>query len=372
MDASRFHESLVIVDTHQDTIQRVTNLGHDLAQDRDDGYFDIPKMRRGNLKLVFQACCVDHKYIVAGQARQRQDELLDALQRFCDDHPKDFFIVERAEQLAELATSPRAGILVSVEGTQAIGADLRYLEKLYGRGCRSIGLTHFTTNDWADSSTDVERHGGLSALGREGIAELNRLKVMVDLSHCSDKAFWQTLEISKAAPFASHSCSRSFVDISRNMSDEMMVALAKAGGVIGLNFVPEYIHPPFIAALADYGDRHWPVKEGEAALPPGVRLMRSRAAVPADRYRAMVDAGLPAPDLDVVIRHIDHAVALLGPEHVCIGSDHGAVLFDVEGLEDCGKLPKLTEALLARGYAENDVRLIMGGSVLDYMRRVMG
>jgi membrane dipeptidase len=262
-----------------------------------------------------------------------------------------------------------------VEGAQVIDDEVPFVDQLWKLGVRSIGLTHFSTNGWADASSDVRRHGGVSALGREAIAEMNRLGMMVDLSHASDETFWQALDISTQLLLVSHSCVRALHDHPRNLSDDMIVELAKRGGLFGVTWFPEYLYAPFQDAIevraAEIRSKPDAIPEGPG-MPAIATVMRSFAGDALGKYNALVTERLPMPSIDVIFDHVDHAVRLAGVDHVCLGSDQGAVRFDIPGLESCAKLQELTRQFLMRGYSPDAVRKIMGGNVLAFMERTIG
>lgn len=186
------------MDTRQDTIQRVVDLGNDLASEGAPGYFDITKMKRGGLSLVFMTSCVDYRYLVAGIGQERPKQLIDSITAFVQSNRDDLFLIRSLDDLDLLPTSGRIDIMISIEGSQALRSELDVIDEVFNEGVRSVGLTHFTFDDWADASTDRLVNGGISGVGRDAIARYNDLGIMIDLSHSSDDAFWQTLEVSKA------------------------------------------------------------------------------------------------------------------------------------------------------------------------------
>jgi membrane dipeptidase len=232
---------------------------------------------------------------------------------------------------------------------------------------------HFTSNGWADSSADLPRHGGLSDLGRRGIAELNRLGMLVDVSHISDDGFWQTLDVSTSAPFASHSSARALIDHPRNLTDDMIRAIAERDGVVGITWFPEYASLDFQRALeakaktidlAALG-----MEAGGAGMPAIAVLMRSCGSDMHAKYQSMM--GIPMPGLEVIVQQVAYVADLVGAEHVCLGSDHGAVRFDIPGFEDCSKMPVVTQALRDHGFSDGEVTNILGENVLRLMERVI-
>lgn len=374
--ASDFHYDTIIVDTHVDTILRQLDLGHDLASPSSDGYMDLPGMKKGNLTAAFFACCVDYNNIKRGTARLRQQQIIEAVLDLCERNRHIIELARSAADIRRLAAAGKLAAVLTIEGAQAIEDDLGSLQRLWDQGVRSIALAHFTTNGWADSSADTERHGGLSALGRKAVAELNRLKIIIDVSHASDRATLQAIDASSAPVLASHSSARALHDHPRNLTDELIRAIAARGGVIGPTLFPEYISAPFQAAmeehaamvLKDMADRD-SVRENTPSI---ATVMRSYGGDMHGKYDSLVTRRLPMPSLETFVQHVAHIAALVGPQHICIGTDHGAVRFDIPRFEDCTKLPALTEALLAGGFSRSEVEGILGGNILRLMEEVIG
>jgi membrane dipeptidase len=371
-----FHHSAIVVDTHVDTILRQLDLGHDLTASASPGYMDLPRMKKGNLTAAFFACCVDYNNIKRGTARLRQQQIIDAILDLCARNGSIIELARSAADVRRLAAAGKLAAVLTIEGAQAIEDDLASLQSLWDQGVRSIALAHFTTNGWADSSADVERHGGLSALGRKAVAELNRLGMIIDVSHASDRATLQAIDASSAPVLASHSSARALHNHPRNLTDELIRAIAARGGVIGPTLFPEYIFPSFqvameehaAAVLKDMADRD-SVRENTPAI---ATVMRSYGSDMHGKYNSLVTRGLPMPSLGIFVQHVAHVAELVSPQHVCIGTDHGAVRFDIPRFEDCTKLPALTEALLAAGFSRPEVEDILGGNVLRLMEQVIG
>ena len=367
------HFGSIVIDTHVDTIQRSVDLGHDLVHAGDDGFMDLERMKAGNLTAAFFAVCVDYNNIRRGTGRQRQDTLLHAILALCRDNPDRIGLARTAGDVRRLAADGKLAAILMVEGAQAIEQRLELLSELWDQGVRSIAPAHFTSNGWADSSADIARHGGLSALGREAIAEMNRLGMIVDVSHASDEAFWQILEVSTSAPFASHSSARALLDHPRNLGDDMIRAIAERDGVVGITWFPEYASRPFLEAveakartidLAALG-----LEAGGAGMPAIAKIMRSCGSDMQAKYGSLM--GIPMPGVSTIVEQVAYVAELVGADHVCLGSDHGAVRFDIPGFEDCTKMPVVTQALRDHGFSDGDVRNILGENVLRLMDRVI-
>ena len=374
--AEALHRSAIVIDTHVDTIQRAVDLGHDLVNAGSDGFMDLERMKVGNLTAAFFAVCVDYNNIRRGTGRARQDQLLGAVLTLCGDNPDQIGLARSAADVRALAAERQLAAILSVEGAQAIEEDLDLIGQLWDRGVRSIAPAHFTSNGWADSSADTRRHGGLSALGRRAIAELNRLGMMIDVSHLSDEAFWQVLDVSTAPVFASHSAARALHDHPRNLTDDMIVAIGDRDGIVGITWFPEYVSAPFQAALEEKARgidlAALGLDPGGAGMPAIATLMRSCGSDMQAKYNVLNVQNLPMPTVGTIVDHVSHVAGLIGADRVCLGSDHGAVRFDIPGFEDCTKFSVVTQALTDRGFTDDEVRGILGGNVLGLMERVIG
>ena len=370
------HRAAIIIDTHVDTIQRAVDLGHDLVHANPSGFMDLERMKIGNMTAAFFAVCVDYNNIRRGTGRQRQDTLLHAVLDLCRANPDKIGLARTAADILRLAREGKLAAILSVEGAQAIEERLDLLPELWDHGVRSIALAHFTSNGWADSSADQPRHGGLSALGRQAIKEMNRLGMIVDVSHISDQGFWQALDVSTAPVFASHSSARALHDHPRNLTDDMIKAIGKKDGIVGITWFPEYCSVAHQRALEEKARaidlKALGFEPGGPGMPAIATLMRSCGADMHAKYNVMMTAGLPMPTVDTIVEHVAYVASLIGADRVCLGSDHGAVRFDIPGFEDCTKFPVVTQALKDHGFSDTEVRNILGGNVLRLMERVIG
>lgn len=337
-EVRRVHESAILVDLHND-VTSVTVKGLDIAARRDSGHTDLPRLRQGGVGAVFFSAYVAARFAQSGQAAHRVLEMIDTIRHdIVERHSKDFALALTAADIERIHGEGKIAALIGIEGGHAIEDSLRLLRACYALGARYMTLTHSNTNNWADSSGDKPRHGGLSGFGRQVVAEMNRLGMLVDVSHVSDETFWQALETSRAPLIASHSSCRALSPIARNMSDEMIRALARKGGVIHINFGCEFLSA-----------------ESAAASPYFTPSVKEKKPVPRAR-------------LADVVAHIDHVVRLAGIDAVGIGSDFDGVECTPEGLDDVSKFPNLTRALLEKGYTAEEIRKIYGGNLLRVMR----
>jgi membrane dipeptidase len=278
---------------------------------------------------------------------------------------KDLEMAFTADDIIRLHGAGKVAALLGLEGGHLISDSLPVLRDYYRLGVRYMTLTHFRTNDWADSSTDKPVHNGLSPLGQEIVREMNRLGMIVDISHVSDKTFYDALAMSRAPVIASHSSLRALCNIPRNMSDDMLRALARNGGVVFINFNTAYLDERASATfrrLRDARDRE--IADTLALNRNNPRRWEMKRAIQ-QRYKAQ----LPEVDIGAVLRHIDHAVKTIGADHVGIGSDFDGVSGMVpDGLEDVSKYPALVQGLIDKGYSDSDIRKIMGENLLRVMR----
>ncbi len=365
--ARELHFSSVVVDTHDDTTQRFLDGKFDIAARNSSGSIDIPRMREGGLGAIFFSIWIPSK--VAGpEAVHRATVQIDAVREQVDAHPKELALCTTAGEVRAAKKQGKIAALMGVEGGHMINSDLEVLRKFAALGVRYMTLTHSGNDEWADSSTDKPAHNGLTDFGKDVVREMNRLGVMVDISHVSDKTFYDALEVSKAPLFASHSSCRALCDAARNMTDRMMKDLASKGGVIQINY-----HVGFLSQEFRSAEKAHP--EWERAIAAEVRKAcgdnEACQLIEGDRVtREYVEQGkLPRVDWTVILDHIDHAVKVAGVEHVGLGSDFDGANMPY-GMEDATKLPKITEALLKKGYSEDDVKKILGENTLRVMAEV--
>jgi membrane dipeptidase len=365
--AKKLHASAIVIDTHDDTTQRLLDPKFDLGVRQADGNVDIPRMRDGGLDAIFFSIWIPGT--VTGQtAVDRAMAQIDAVRRTVAAHPKDLTLCTTAADIQAAKGSGKICALMGVEGGHMINNSLATLDKFYGLGVRYMTLTHTVNTDWADSSGDKAAHDGLTPFGKQVVAEMNKLGMMVDISHVADKTFYDVLATSKAPVIASHSSCRAICTAPRNMTDQMIKDLAAHGGVIQINYHVGFLSQEFADAMKahpEYG------KEIEAEAKKRCAGNEACELIEADKVtRDYVAAGkLPRVEWTKIIEHIDHAVKLVGADHVGLGSDFDGADMPY-GMDDVSKLPEITNALLAKGYAPDDVRKILGGNTLRLMQEV--
>jgi membrane dipeptidase len=365
--AKKLHFSSIVVDTHDDTTQRFLDAKFDIGALHGDGSIDVPRMRDGGLEAIFFSIWIPSK-ITGPEAVNRALAQIEAVREQVRTHPKDLVLSTTAAEVRAAHKQGKIAALMGVEGGHMINSDLGVLRKFAGLGVRYMTLTHSGNDEWADSSTDKPEHNGLTDFGKDVVREMNRLGVIVDISHVSDKTFYDALEISKTPMIASHSSCRALCDAPRNMTDQMMEDLAAKGGVVQINYHVGFLSQEF--RNAEKADPEINKAIGEEVQK---RCGDNEACqlIEGDRLtREYVEKGkLPRVDWTKIIEHIDHAVKVAGVDHVGLGSDFDGANMPY-GMEDATRLPKITEALLKKGYSEGEVKKILGENTLRVMADV--
>lgn len=356
----------IIIDTHADTPQMMLDQGYDLAQPDSPFMISVPKMRQGHLCAEFFSIWVD-----VGWPKQdlihRALDLIDVVYEQVGRHSDVLGMATTADEIVRLHLQGKFAILMGVEGGHIIQDDLRALDIYYRLGVRYMTLTHTANTEWADSSGDKPKWNGLTDFGKQVVERMNRLGMMVDISHVSDKTFYDTLAATKAPVIASHSSCRALCDVPRNMTDDMIRALAKNGGVMDINFYPGFLSPEFAAAYKKVAPQ---IHADESAAEKQYANDRKRLAEESRNIWARYASQFPAPSYTAIADHIDHAVQVAGIDHVGLGSDFDGIDSAPKGMEDVSKLPNLVRELARRGYSEQDLKKILGGNLLRVMRQV--
>ncbi len=365
--AKKLHSSSIVVDTHDDTTQRLVSEKFDLGHRDAAGHIDIPRMREGGLGAIFFSIWMPSS-VTGPEAVKRALDQIDAVREQVRKHPQDLLLATTAADVRRAHSEGKIAALMGMEGGHMIDNDLGALRMYAALGVRYLTLTHSGNNDWADSSTDKPAHNGLTEFGRDVVRELNRLGVMVDISHVADKTFYDALETSRAPMIASHSSCRAICDHPRNMTDDMIKALAAKGGVIQINYYAGFLSQELRSATQANPDL---VKQMEAEVTKRCGKNDACQLIEGERMmRDMMAQGrLPRVGWEKIIEHIDHAVKVAGADHVGLGSDFDGAGMPY-GMEDVSHLPRITEALLKRGYSEADIRKILGENTLRVMEEV--
>ena len=366
--ARQLHDRAIVLDTHADTTQRmVFDPRFNIGERHGDGNIDIPRMRDGGMDSVFFSIWVPSD-VTGPIAVKRALDQIDAVREAVRQHPNDLTLATTAAEVRNAVKAGRIASLMGMEGGHMIDDDMRLLRIYAGLGVRYMTLTHFGNNNWADSSTDKPAHNGLTAFGKDVVREMNRLGMMVDISHVADKTFYDVMALTKAPVIASHSSCRAIANHPRNMTDEMLRALAKNGGVVMINYHAAFLSEEFrVASEKQSGN----VVAEMAALSKKCGGNESCTTLEGERldHEAMAKGTLPKVGWEKIIEHIDHAVKVAGADHVGLGSDFDGATMPL-GMEDASKLPKITDALLKKGYSDADVEKILGGNLLRVMEQV--
>jgi membrane dipeptidase len=365
--ARDLHFNSIVVDTHDDTTQRLLDPKFDFGARHTDGSIDIPRMREGGMDAIFFSIWIPGT-VTGPAAVQRALTQIAAVRETVARHPNDLVLCTNAAEVRQAKANKKIAALIGVEGGHMINSSLANLDKFYTLGVRYMTLTHTVNTDWADSSGDKPAHDGLTPFGKQVVAEMNKLGMMVDISHVADKTFYDVLAVSQAPVIASHSSCRALCTHPRNMTDDMIKALAARGGVIQINYHVGFLSQEFQDASKANPELG---KQIEAEAKKRCAGNEACELIEADKItRDYVAQGkLPRVDWTAIIDHIDHAVKLVGPDHVGLGSDFDGADMPY-GMEDATHLPQITSALLAKGYSPADIQKILGGNTLRLMQDV--
>jgi membrane dipeptidase len=377
--AERLHRQSIVIDTHNDITSPLLDDGFDLGMRGDDPnakiktHTDLRRMKEGGLGAEFFAVYVGKEFVnrkasEGGGAARRALDVIDVVLEQVRRHPESLEQASTAADIRRIVRNGKIAALMGIEGGHAIEDSLRALRMFYKLGVRYMTLTHTNTNDWADAEGDINNtaiahHNGLTDFGRDVVREMNRIGMMVDISHVADKTFYDVIATTSAPVIASHSSARAIANNPRNMTDDMLRALAKNGGVVMVNFYDGFLDP----------------RKAEIALRSRAMEDELRVKYPNDPKRVQdeVDKWRKANDpgktpLSVLLDHIDHIVKVAGIDHVGIGSDFDGVPLTglPQGMEDISKLPTLTYELMKRGYSDTDIKKFLGENLLRVMSEV--
>ncbi len=367
--ARQIHESALVVDTHADTPQRFLDEGFDIGSTdpNDIGHISLDKARRGNLGAEFFSIWVEPQ-TNQGQYAKHTFDLIDSVYQQAARHPDRMTMAFSTADIERAHREHKLAALMGIEGGHSIENDMHLLRDYYRLGVRYMTLSWSNTNEWADSSGDiddpkVQHHNGLTDSGKQVVLEMNRLGMMVDISHVADKTFWDAIAMTKAPVIASHSSARALVNAPRNMTDDMLKAVAKNGGVVQVNFFNGFDDDNFRNALGAQK------KDADAATQKYLDEMKAQGKpvsyVDIDRIEREWMAKIPRPPLKSLIDHIDHVAKTAGIDHVGLGSDFDGVSGATpQGIDSAADLPKITQALLDRGYSAPDIHKILGGNLM--------
>jgi len=362
---ARIHQDAIVVDGHNDVATLILDYGFDLGMDGADPekraaelywvlgrllppvpgealrtHTDLARLTSGGVDAQFFSIFAHPKYKSSeGGLNGRAHAMIDALEVQIQRYSSHIELATSAADVRRIASEGKLAALLGLEGGHAIQHNFDKLRAFHARGVRYMTLTWSETHNWADSSSDERRHGGLTPFGRDVVREMNRIGMVVDVSHCSDETFWDVMDVARAPMIASHSSARALVDNPRNMSDDMLRAVGEKGGVVMVNFGGNFIDP----RKASY----WKIASD-----------------------VVTHFGPSSVPLEMLIDHIAHVARVAGMDHVGLGSDFDGTLFMPEGLRDVSGFPNVTAALVERGFSEADIHKILGGNALRVLEQV--
>ncbi|MFN2511883.1 MAG: dipeptidase [Pyrinomonadaceae bacterium] len=370
-DALLIHRRAIAIDMHADTTQRLLDEQVDISRRLPDGHFDNVRARDGGLDAQFFSIWVEPELFGGGGAgaMKRADEQIAVVRALPDRYPETWDLATTSADIRRIAAAGKLAALMGLEGGYAIDERLENVDRYYQMGVRYMSPAWSVSTSWAGSSNDgVGQTRGLNDFGKSVIREMNRLGMMVDVSHVSDKTFWDIINSSSKPIIATHSGCRAIADVPRNLDDEMIRAIAKGGGVVCVLFYPAFLEPGWDnkkkkvdAEIASLVQKASEEESGSIAYK---KIARDRVR------REEYSKRLPRATVSRLVDHIDHIVKLVGVDYVGVGSDFDGVQSTLTDLATVEDLPNLTRELLRRGYTEPDVQKILGGNVLRLMEEV--
>ncbi len=360
----KLHKDALVWDCHNDLVYRVLYEKLDIGNRLPAGHVDIPRLKDGYVDVQVVALFVQN-FLYPDKCARQAFQLIEAIKKAIEKNSDSVELARTGSDVERIVKDGKIAMPLSIEGGHAIENSLELLRKFHSLGVSSMTLTHGISHDWADSSTDKPKWNGLNDFGREVVREMNRINMVIDISHVSDKTFFDVLEISRDPVIASHSCSRAINPHPRNMTDEMLHALARNGGVIGINFVLYHLSSEYNKAREELRaiSRPWLKKV------PEIEDLDLRIAI------KHLDSGRdwPLEDLPTVediLDHIDHAVKIAGIDHVGLGADMYPRMLSPVGMRGAHDYPNITLGLKKRGYSDEDIRKILGGNFLRIWKQV--
>ena len=355
------HRRAIVIDTHNDVTTPMTNNDYDLSGTPPAPYrTNIARMKQGGLTGEFFSLYIRPWYVQNGGAARRTLDMIDSVYRAVERHPNDLMFATSVADIRRAKRQGKIAALMGIEGGHAIEDSLPALREFYRLGVRYMTLTWNNTNNWADAGRDEKKHNGLSEFGKEVVREMNRLGMLIDVSHVSDKTMSDALDISNAPIIASHSSARALSDVSRNIPDDLLKRIAKNGGVVHVNFYTAFVDAKTVAPQS--AERDARLKTQQDAINEKYKNDPERRAEESDKLEAAHQ--LPPLPISKLIDHIDHIVKVAGIDHVGIGADFDGANDMPEGAQDVSMLPNITYELLKRGYSERDIRKILGENFL--------
>jgi membrane dipeptidase len=360
--AQEIHRKAIVIDTHNDVTTPMVNDDYDLSGTPPVPYrTSLERMRQGGMTAEFFSLYVKPFYVTKGGAVRRTLDMIDTVYRAAERHPNDLVMAYSAADIRNAKRQNKIAALMGIEGGHAIGNSLLTLREFYRLGVRYMTLTWNNTNDWADAGRGEKLHNGLTDFGKEVVREMNRLGMLVDVSHVSDKTMSDVLDISTAPIVATHSSARALNDVPRNIPDNLLRRIAKNGGVVQVNFYTAFLDPKAVVANAER-NRNPQYKALADEITAKYKDDPERLSEEQDKLDAQFP--LPPTPISVLIDHIDHIVKVAGIDHVGLGADFDGADSMPEGAKDVSMFPNITYELLKRGYSESDIRKILGENFL--------
>jgi len=359
--ALEIQRKAIVIDSHNDITTPMTNDDYDLSGAPPVPYrTSIDRMKEGGMTAEFFSVYIKPNYVQAGGAVRRTLDMIDSVYRACERHPNDLMFATSVADIRRAKKQGKIAALMGIEGGHAIEDSLATLRVFYRLGIRYMTLTWNNTNNWADAGRGEKKHNGLSEFGKDVVREMNRLGMMVDVSHVSDKTMSDALDVSKAPIIASHSSARALSNVPRNIPDDLLKRIGEKGGVIQVNFYSVFVDTDTVAPQSAARDAR--LKAEQDAINEKYKDDFERRAEESDK----LEAANPLPPLPIskLIDHIDHIVKVAGIDHVGIGADFDGANDMPEGARDVSMLPNITYELLKRGYSEKDIRKILGENLL--------
>jgi membrane dipeptidase len=366
-DPAKVHASAIVIDTHADTPQRFVDEHWNFTDPLNGGMLNYESARKGNLGAQFFSIWVDPGQYPANASARRTLELIDGTLEQVRKAPDKLQLCTTPDQIVAAHNQGKFCVMMGIEGGHSIENSFALLRNYYRLGVRYMTLTWSNTNDWADSSGDIDdatvkHHNGLTPFGKDVVREMNRIGMMVDISHVSDKTFWDVIETTKVPIIASHSSARALTNAQRNMTDDMIRAVAKNDGVVMVNFFPAFIDEQWRQAWNAQKPERQKAQDALEAEYKAKGLPVPYAA--SDKIDREFAAKIGRAPFNSLIDHFDHIIKVAGIDHVGIGTDFDGIPVPPDGIDSAADLPKITAALMARGYTADDMKKLLGGNLL--------
>ena len=365
-EARDIHYSALVVDTHSDSLAWPTRHGVDIGQRQEDTHMDLPRMKEGNQNVQFFACFASPSWIEKKKVVQVTLDYMDSFHTLMTNYPEQIEQATTADDVRRITDAGKLAGILCIEGGHSIDDDLSILRMYHRLGARYMTLTWNNTNNWGDGVLDEPRHSGLNHFGKEVVKEMNRLGMLVDISHVAPATFWDAIATTTKPVIASHSSAKVLCAAPRNLEDDQIKAVAENGGVMGVNYEITFVGEAYrVAKNAVDEEKTEETKRAEKDHSADSDGLNNVLREIDERHEEKV-AELSIPHYTEIVDHIDHMVSVAGVDHVGLGSDFDGATMP-EGMEDCTKVPLITDELVRRGYGESDIRKILGENFMRVM-----